>query len=422
MCHNAIDIEESHLVQSIDRLCRRITDMDETLKVFVPETFQPSAIRTQADKLISLYPDPDARPPLFGRTVGIKDIFHCDGFTTRCGSDLPPDLFQGAEAELVRRLKTAGAIMMGKTATTEFAYFAPAPTVNPHDPARTPGGSSSGSAAGVAAGFFSLGLGTQTVGSIIRPAAYCGVVGFKPSFGRVSTAGVVPFSQTVDHAGFFSRTFADLVTVMAAIDDAWQPVTLPGQLRLGIPRGAYLEQAEPAAREAFQHQIRQLEANGCTIVDIPILDDILAINERHGRLIAGEMARVHARWYEAQQERYRQATRDIISRGREVDDAEFNDLRQSCMDLRTTLETAMQTYDIDAWICPATTGEAPLGLESTGSPLMNLPWTHSGLPAITLPAGRGPAGLPLGLQLAGSFMADEALLALAGQAAAALPI
>jgi Asp-tRNA(Asn)/Glu-tRNA(Gln) amidotransferase A subunit family amidase len=209
---------------------------------------------------------------------------------------------------------------------------------------------------------------------------------------------------------------------MAAIDDAWQPAPASGKVRLGIPRGVYLEQVDSAAREAFQHQIRQLEASGFTIVDVPILDDIPAINERHGRLIAGEIARAHDQWFEAQQDRYRQATRDIILRGLTVDDAEFGDLRHSCIDLRTTLETAMQTYDIDAWICPSTTGEAPLGLESTGSPLMNLPWTHSGLPAITLPAGRGPARLPLGLQLAGGFMADEALLALAGQVAAALPI
>ena len=159
-----------------------------------------------------------------------------------------------------------------------------------------------------------------------------------------------------------------------------------------------------------------------TIADIPILDDIPAINDRHGRLIAGERNRVHAPWYEAQQERYRQATRDIISRGREVDDAEFYDLRDFCIDLRKALEAAMHAQDIDAWICPSTTGKAPLGLESTGSPLMNLPWPHAGLPAITLPAGRGPAGLPLGLQLAGGFMADETLLALAGRIAAALPI
>jgi len=420
MGDNALNPQNSHLIQSIDRLCSRIAAMDEALKVFVPGTFLPSEIRAQAETLISRYPDPDTRPPLFGLTVGIKDIFHCDGFTTRCGSDLPPDLFQGAEAELVRRLRAAGAIMTGKTATTEFAYFAPAPTVNPHDPARTPGGSSSGSAAGTAAGLFDLGLGTQTVGSIIRPAAYCGVVGFKPSFGRVDTAGVVPFSQTVDHAGFFSRTVADLEPVMAAIDDAWRPKPIPGQIRLGIPRGAYMAQAESAALTAFRQQIRQLEDAGFTIEEIPVLEDILAINDRHGRLIAGEMARVHARWFEAQQNRYRQATRDIILRGLTIDDSDFDDLRRSCIDLRTTLETVMQTHGIVAWICPSTTGEAPLGLESTGSPLMNLPWTHSGLPAITLPAGRGTAGLPLGLQLAGGFMADEALLALAGRIAADL--
>ncbi len=413
MSHNAVDAGNTHLIQSINNLCGRIAAKDEALKVFVPGAFRPSAIRDQAEALISRYPQLDARPPLFGLTIGIKDIFHCDGFTTRCGSELPPELFQGDEAELVQRLRAAGAIMMGKTATTEFAYFAPAPTVNPHNPAHTPGGSSSGSAAGVAAGFFDLGLGTQTVGSIIRPAAYCGVVGFKPSFGRVSTAGVVPFSISVDHVGFFSRTVTDLLTVMAAIDDAWKPSPATAQYRLGIPQGAYMEQADPVVREAFQDQTKQLESAGYAIVNIPILDNIEAINKRHQRLMAGEMARVHAPWYECQQKHYRQATRDIISRGMAVDDAEFNGLRNSCFDLRKTLEVTMQTHNIDAWICPSTTNEAPLGLESTGSPLMNLPWTHSGLPTISLPAGQGPSGLPLGLQLSGSFMEDEVLLSLA---------
>lgn len=418
MDNNAAPSDCHRLIQSVDRRCRRIAAGEATLKTFVPDTFRPSAIRAQAEALIAKYPEADARPPLFGLTVGVKDIFHSAGFTTRCGSDLPPDLFQGPEAELVTRLKAAGAIVMGKTATTEFAYFAPAPTTNPHNPAHTPGGSSSGSAAGVAAGFFALGLGTQTVGSIIRPAAYCGVVGFKPSIGRVSTAGIVPFSRTVDHAGFFGRSVADLVPVLAAIDDAWQPVPEPGAIRLGIPQGMYLAQAESAALAAFRRQVQRLAAAGWTIVNIPLFADIQAINDRHGRLIAGEMARVHADWFDAQRHRYRPATREIIRRGQSVGDTELEDLRQACSDLRATLAAAMREHALDAWICPSATGEAPLGLRSTGSPLMNLPWTHAGLPAITLPAGKGSAGLPLGLQLVGGVMADEALLAMAGRIAA----
>lgn len=406
---------DTRLIRSIDRLCDRIAATDDALNIFVPGTFRPPEIRSRVDHLIARYPDAASRPPLFGLTVGVKDIFHCEGFATRCGSDLPPELFQGAEADLVTRLTAAGAVIMGKTATTEFAYFAPAPTVNPLNPAHTPGGSSSGSAAGVAAGFFALALGTQTVGSVIRPASYCGVVGFKPSLGRFSTAGIVPFSRTVDHAGFFVRSVAALTPVLAAVDDDWQPIPEPGGARLGIPDGAYLKQAEPAARTAFGDQVRQLAEAGFTIVEVPLFDDINTLNDRHGRLIAGEMARVHAAWFDTCRKHYRQATRDIIIRGRSVGDGELDDLRRSCTDLREKLTVRMAENALDAWICPATTGEAPLGLTTTGSPAMNLPWTHAGLPAITLPAGKGPAGLPLGMQLVGAFMADECLLSLAGR-------
>lgn len=409
---------DERLIQSIDRLCDRIESMDDTLHVFVPGTFSPSGIRAQVERLCARLPDPAERPALFGLTVGVKDIFHCDGFATHCGSDLPPELFQGSEADLVSRLKAAGAIIMGKTATTEFAYFAPAPTVNPLNPAHTPGGSSSGSAAGVAAGFFTLALGTQTVGSVIRPAAYCGIVGFKPSLGRFSTAGIVPFSTTVDHAGFFSRTLADLRPVLEAVDDGWHPMPAPATIRLGIPDGPYLEQTDPAALAAFHRQIEKLEAAGCTVVRIPFFDDIREINDRHNRLIAGEIARIHADWFEAYGDRYRPATREIIATGQRIGDSELGDLRRSCSRLRGCLSDLMHRHTIDAWICPSTTGEAPLGLTTTGSPLMNLPWTHAGLPAITLPAGSGPGGLPLGIQMAGAFMADEALLALSGHVAA----
>lgn len=403
------------LIESLDRRCQRIAAMDDALKVFVPGTFQPETLRRQAEALLDRFPDPAARPPLFGMTVGVKDIFHCHGFTTRCGSRLPTHLFQGPEAELVTRLKTNGALVMGKTATTEFAYFAPAPTVNPHNPAHTPGGSSSGSAAGVAAGFFDLALGTQTVGSIIRPAAYCGVTGFKPSLGRISTAGIVPFSRTVDHAGFFSGRISDMLPVLMAVDDRWHPAPAPEAIRLGVPEGPYLEQTDPDARAVFGTQLQHLADAGCTIVKIQALADIQEINARHSRLISGEIARVHAGWFDAHQDQYRSATRDIIASGITVSDGQLDDLRHSCADLRERVTARMIRHGIDAWASPATTGEAPLGLSATGSPLMNLPWTHAGLPTIAVPAATGPGGLPLGLQLTGGFMADEKLMSLAAR-------
>jgi Asp-tRNA(Asn)/Glu-tRNA(Gln) amidotransferase A subunit family amidase len=345
--------------------------------------------------------------------VGVKDIFHCNGFVTRCGSDLPPELFQGPEADAVTRLKAAGAIVMGKTATTEFAYLAPAATRNPVNTDHTPGGSSSGSAAGVAAGFFTYALGSQTVGSVIRPAAYCGIAGFKPSLGRIATCGMVPFSETADHVGVFSRSVAALPLVMAVLTDGWHDVPAPQRIRLGVPEGAYLEQTEPRALKAFHRQVGRLERAGCEVVRVAFLNDIEDINRRHMRLIACEIARVHAPWFDEYQDRYREPTRRIISDGSGVDDRERRALRDAGIRLRSASAARMAKHGLDAWICPSATGEAPRGLATTGSPLMNLPWTHAGLPAVTIPCGRGPQGLPLGLQIVGAFMADERLLALA---------
>lgn len=391
-------------------LCSRISAEDSTLQAFVPGTFDQERIAAQVERCLELFPDPSTRPPLFAVPVGVKDIFHCDGFTTRCGSRLPPELFQGPEAEAVSRLKSAGAVVMGKTATTEFAYFAPAATRNPVNPAHTPGGSSSGSAAGVAAGFFDGALGTQTVGSVIRPASYCGVVGFKPSLGRISTAGVVPFSVTVDHVGVFCAMAAALPDIMAALDPSWRPAPVPDRLRLAIPAGAYLRQAEDQALTAFEAQTSRLAHAGIEIVEVPVLEDIDAINARHTKLISAEIAHVHAPWFENYRDQYRAKTREIIVTGQAVAESEMIGLKASCRELRRELSEAMRRFHIDAFACPSTTGEAPQGLDTTGSPLMNLPWTHAGLPAVSLPAGAGPGGLPLGLQLVGGFGMDEGLI------------
>lgn len=407
---------DDELRQFFIGLCDRIEAADDTLHVFVTDTYSRDLVLEQVNQLLTRFPRQGVRPPLFGIPVGVKDIFHCDGFVTRCGSDLPPELFQGPEAHSVSRLKAAGVVMMGKTVTTEFAYFAPAATRNPVNLAHTPGGSSSGSAAGVAAGFFKYSLGTQTVGSVIRPAAYCGIAGFKPSLGRIDTSGVVSFSSTVDHVGVFGRSMSCLPPVLAVLDNRWQHTRAPDSFRLGVPVGAYLAQAEEPTLAVFRKQVRRLEAAGCDIVEVALFEDIKEINKRHSRLIAAEIARVHASWFEAQTHRYRSETREIITTGMAVKDIELAELRQSCPGLRNSISEVMVRHRLDAWICPATNDEAPEGLETTGSPLMNLPWTHAGMPAVTIPAGNGPGGLPLGLQLVGDFMTDEVLAALATKA------
>ncbi|MBI4771596.1 MAG: amidase, partial [Chloroflexi bacterium] len=210
---------------------------------FLPEPDRFDRLRREAAALLERYPDPDARPPLFGAPVGVKDIFHVAGFPTRAGSRLPPEALAGPEADSVRALKAAGALILGKTVSTEFAYFGPGPTRNPHAPDHTPGGSSSGSAAAVAAGLCPLALGTQTIGSIIRPAAFCGVVGFKPGYERVSRAGVIPLSPSLDHVGVFAAEVAGVALAARVLVGDWrleigdrgQPVVIGDwTLRVGI--------------------------------------------------------------------------------------------------------------------------------------------------------------------------------------------
>jgi len=211
------------LLSSLDQLEARFGARESSVLAFVPEEARFERLRREARILLDRYPQPESRPPLFGVCVGVKDIFHVDGFITRAGSRLPPEILQGAEAESVTQLKAAGALIVGKTVTTEFAYFAPGPTRNPHNAEHTPGGSSSGSAAAVAAGLCSIALGTQTIGSTGRPASFCGVAGYKPSRERISRAGVIPLSPSLDHVGVFAANAADVTQVARLLCRDWRP-------------------------------------------------------------------------------------------------------------------------------------------------------------------------------------------------------
>ncbi|MEE9278250.1 MAG: amidase family protein, partial [Dehalococcoidia bacterium] len=192
------------LPELIEEVCARMGAVEPQVRAVLPERGRRERLLREAEALARRYPDPGGRPVLFGALVGVKDIFAVEGFEMRAGSALPPELFAGDEAESVRRLRAAGALVLGKTVNTEFAFSDPGATANPHNPAHTPGGSSSGSAAAVAAGIAALALGSQTVGSVIRPASFCGVVGVKPSYGRIPYDGVLYFSESMDHVGFFT--------------------------------------------------------------------------------------------------------------------------------------------------------------------------------------------------------------------------
>jgi Asp-tRNA(Asn)/Glu-tRNA(Gln) amidotransferase A subunit family amidase len=246
---------ELDLVDYVNQLCDRIDAAEEQLQALLPEPERRARLLADAAALQAQYPDPTTRPPLYGIPLGVKDIFRADGFLTHSGWKLPTDLFDGPETACVTKLRQAGVLILGKTVTTEFAYFQPGPTRNPHDPDHTPGGSSSGSAAAVAAGFCPLALGTQTVGSVNRPAAYCGVVGFKPTYNRIDPTGLLFISRSLDHVGLFTQDVAGMTLAAGALCEAWQPekVSTEGRLPvLGLPQGAYLEQATPEGLADFE--------------------------------------------------------------------------------------------------------------------------------------------------------------------------
>lgn len=403
-------------------VCERIERLDGDIHAFVDEPARVDRLATAAARLADAYAETAAaqRPALYGLQVGVKDIIHVDGLPTRGGSALPVEVLAGRQATIVSRLLGAGAIVTGKTATAEFAHRVPGPTRNPHAYDHTPGGSSSGSAAAVAAGMVPVALGTQTVGSVIRPAAFCGVVGFKPTYRRIPTDGILYNAPTFDTLGMFTADVAGAAVVASIVCDGWRPGRVESGRRpvLGVPARQYLEQAEPAAAAAFERQVERLTGAGFDVRHTDFLADIKEINERHALINSAELAESHAQWFGRYEHLYSAATAEAIRLGPTVARGLLAAAYEAHRAFRDVVEVSMADSGVDVWISPAATGPAPASLASTGNATMNLPWTHGGLPAITVPAGRvdGGAGVPLpvGLQCAARFGADEELLGWAG--------
>lgn len=403
---------ELSLIEFVEEICDRIDVFDPVLQTLLPETNRRKRLLSEAQALMVMYPEPENRPPLFGIPVGVKDIFRVDGFPTKAGSRMPANEFEGEEAWAVTALKRNGALILGKTVTTEFAFFEPGPTRNPHNPEHTPGGSSSGSAAAVAAGFTPFALGTQTIGSVLRPAAFCGVFGFKPTQDKISTKGIVPFSPTADHVGFFAQDLEGIQLASQALVPNWKntvskAVSVP---TAGAVLGKYLNQADEEVRHWFRKTIRKLKSAGIPVVELDSFGDISEINRLHRAIIARDFARVHHAWFEKYHNLYSNHSKELIMEGRAVPEDQYNTAISRRGDYRGRLSKVMQEMGIDVWISPSTTSLAPRGIASTGSPLMNLPWTYLGVPALSVPAGFSQQGLPFGLQVAGRFNHDEELL------------
>jgi Asp-tRNA(Asn)/Glu-tRNA(Gln) amidotransferase A subunit family amidase len=388
----------------------KFLEREPAILALIPEENRFTRLHEDADTLVLAYPDLIKRPVFFGALVGVKDIFQVEGFLTQAGSRLPSNLLQGAEAASVTRLKEVGALIFGKTVTTEFAYFFPGPTRNPHNPEHTPGGSSSGSAAAVAAGFCQLALGTQTIGSIIRPAAFCGVVGFKPTYDRISREGVIPLSASLDHVGFFVPDVASAIDAARVLVKDWVEADAPKRPALGIPDGPFLACASDYALACFNAICASLTQAGYELRRLPVMDDFQEIRNRHDVIMSAEAAEVHADWFMQHQDLYSPKFTELIKRGQSVTSPQLKDAFTARDAFRDQMTQTMNDNDIDLWICPPAVGPAPKGLESTGDPVMCLPWTQIGFPVINLPAGKNDEGLPMGFQIVGKWNSDEELL------------
>jgi len=398
--------------QLIELYCEALEKTDRDVKAFLTEQDRKERLMSDLGDLIRKFPDPEKRPELFGIPVGVKDLFSVDGFPTKAGSELPAELFYSNEASCVIRLKNAGALILGKTVTTEFAYFQPGPTRNPLNLKHTPGGSSSGSAAAVSAGLCPLTLGTQTIGSVIRPAAYCGVIGFKPSQGRIATDGIVPFSPTLDQAGYFVKDLNDAIPAAEILLPDWnKDIELKdGNFVLGIPEGKYLQQAAPEILSLFQKDLRKLEQCGVSIRPFRMLDNVEEINTLHNTIMAKEFSLVHQNWFDKYEALYSRKSVELVIQGRAVRDFTYQEALTRRDEYIKKYSEIFSDNSVDLLLTPATQTLAPDSINSTGSPLMNLPWTFFGFPVLNLPGSAAGNGLIAGLQIVAPAGKDEELL------------
>ena len=363
----------------------------------------------------------DKLPPLAGVPLAVKDNIDTADFPTGYGSAIYEGHRPLADAACVAQAKAAGLIVLGKTVTTELAYYAPGKTTNPHDPEHTPGGSSQGSAAAVGAGMVPLAFGTQTAGSVIRPAAYCGVVGFKPSWGTIPRPGVKVLSDWLDTVGLFARDVADVAFAVAALTGrpAWAAEPEAGRrFTVAVLREPYPGAIEPEAVRALDRAAEALESAGHHVVDCPTPPAWQQIPRLQRLVMAYDMDKALAHERRANEASLSSIMKTYLDEGRGTSARAYDAA------LATTRETQREVDLVfgaaDVILSPPAAGEAPKGLHATGDPAFNRLWTQLQLPCLALPAGRGPNGLPVGVQVAARTGQDALLLAAAAALEAAL--
>lgn len=370
----------------------------------------PDLARSRADELDKADGPGGAarRDPLHGLLVGVKDIIDTTDLPTERGSPLCVGRRPATDAWIVAALRDAGAVVLGKTVTTEFALYHPAGTRNPHDPARTPGGSSSGSAAAVAAGMAPLALGTQTAGSIVRPASFCGVWGFKPTYGTLATTGVLLVCETLDTLGFLAADVEVIAAAFAAISGAPTAPPVIAPPRIGLVRTPQWRAVDAGARERLERAAGQLAAAGAAVAAVG-LPELQGLIEAQKTVMAVEAARNLGATVDGAGDRVSAALQGLVAEGRATPETAYAAALDRAADARGRLDARFAEYDV--LLAPAVIGEAPVGLDNTGDPLFCRAWTLLGNPCLAVPGLRGPAGLPLGVQLVGARGDDAALLA-----------
>lgn len=394
--------------EALVRAClERIAADDGRVGAF--EHLDPAAALAEARRVDAL----DPAPPLAGLPVAVKDIFDTAGLPTEYGTEVFHGRRPARDAEAVARLRAAGAVILGKTVTTELAYFRPGKTRNPHDPGRTPGGSSSGSAAAVAARMVPAAIGTQTAGSVLRPASFCGVVGFKPTFGLVSMEGAAAQAPSLDTFGVFVRDVAAVPLLVGAAAGRPLPrAAAPARPRLGLCRTSEWPKAEATTRALLEDVAGALARAGADVEEVELSPELDGLAEAQRELQTLEGSRSFRALRDAHGPRLSRVLLDLVEAGERIGPAREAEIRDLAARGRAALPGIFAR--VDALLTPAAVGEAPVGLGSTGDPAFDRIWTLLGTPAASLPLGRGPAGLPVGVQVVGAPGADAALAALCG--------
>jgi aspartyl-tRNA(Asn)/glutamyl-tRNA(Gln) amidotransferase subunit A len=361
---------------------------------------------------------------LCGVPIGLKDIFYTAGLRTAAGSRVYADFVPTYDATSVLRLKQAGAVSLGKTITTEFATADPSPTRNPWNPAHTPGGSSSGSAAAVAARMLPVALGSQTGGSTLRPAAYNGIVGLKPTYGRISRYGVIPVSWCLDHVGILVRSVADAALVLQVLAgyDAHDPGSLAEAVgnytmaveqadhppRLGVLREFFVETADAETRQHTEAVVTQLSRASAAVREVALPPSFGSVLAAHRLIMHVEVAAFHDKMFLAQRELYGPKLRASIEAGHVIPGVEY--LRAQRLRRLFQEEVEQMCSDVDVLLTPATPAPAPRDLTTTGDARFQSPWTYAGVPAIAIPSGQSQDGMPLGIQLIAPARQEARLL------------